>query len=55
MEDPHFKQRHVFDQFISDGEALLSALPLPLAKNLSDSTSKMPYPHLGEHNDEFIK
>lgn len=55
MEDTHFKQRHVFDQFISDGEALLTALPLPLAKNLSDSTSKMPYPHLGEHNDEFIK
>ena len=54
MTDQHFIERKIFNSFVSDGDRLLTALPLPLSKDLSDTNSNKPYPKLGNNNSEFI-
>jgi crotonobetainyl-CoA:carnitine CoA-transferase CaiB-like acyl-CoA transferase len=54
MLDKHFTERKIFNSFVNDEDRVLTALPLPLSKNLSDTTFSKPYPRLGNNNSEFI-
>ena len=53
MKSAHFIDRNIFNSTVSDGERHLTALPLPLSKNLSDTSLNKPYPKLGQHNIEL--
>jgi hypothetical protein len=44
MTSNHFVERNIFVSTVSDGDRNLTAVPLPLSKNLSDTSLNKPYP-----------
>ena len=54
MTSNHFIERNIFVSTVSDGDRNLTAVPLPLSKNLSDTSLNKPYPKLGQDNLDLI-
>ena len=50
LADPHFKERGLFDRRVVDGQAAITAIPVPIAPQFRSDEKDVGYPKLGDAN-----